>query len=384
MINGTRGWAIAALVVVVAAGVGVGLARRDHDVTVSRTACGGGWAGPVVGRSTITLRDISPDTAQVYLIDPAGTGVYAEVRDLTPGGRRAMSTTLGTGRYALRCVFSNGVVRTSTAHALSQRVVGALPAVPAMPDLDLEPAVDAYRSYLAGALPGLWAATARLAADVRSGDLGRARADWLPAHLDYEQLGAAYNSFGDFDAAINGTADGLPAGVDDPSWTGFFRVEYALWHGQSAATVKPLTDRLLADVDGLVADFPTEDIDPADLPLRSHEILENTLRFQLGGADDYGSGTTLATAYANTTGTAAVLATIAPLIAVRQPALLAAADQGLATVRADLLADRDATGSWIPAGTLSRPRHQRLDADLDALLEQLAAIPNLLQERNSA
>ena len=49
-----------------------------------------------------------------------------------------------------------------------------------------------------------------------------------------------------------------------------------------------------------------------DLPLRAHEILEDTLQFQLTGSADQGSGTNLATAAANLDGTQAVLDALAP------------------------------------------------------------------------
>ncbi|HWG00880.1 MAG TPA: EfeM/EfeO family lipoprotein, partial [Trebonia sp.] len=73
--------------------------------------------------------------------------------------------------------------------------------------------------------------TAGLAADVRGGDLAAARRDWLTAHLRYQTLGAAYDSFGPYDGKIDGRADA--AGENSPKWTGFYRLEYGLWHGQS-------------------------------------------------------------------------------------------------------------------------------------------------------
>ena len=48
------------------------------------------------------------------------------------------------------------------------------------------------------------------------------------------------------------------------------------------------------DVNALLAWWPTQQIPLSDLGLRTHEILENALEFQLTGHDDYGSGTTLA------------------------------------------------------------------------------------------
>jgi iron uptake system EfeUOB component EfeO/EfeM len=374
----------AAVLVVAAAGVTAGVVTSRDVVTLDEKRCGDGWSGPVRGRQNVTLRDAAPNPVQVYLIDPGRNLVYAEARDLTPGTRRTMSTTLGAGRYALRCVFTDGTVLTSPAHTLTGAVAGAVAGVPPMPDLDLDEPVTAYRAYVQGSLPALRTDAARLAADVTAGDLGAARTDWLPAHLDYERLGAAYNSFEDFDGELNGTADGLPEGVDDPSWTGLHGIEYGLWHGQSATQLAPLTDGLVSDVDALIEDFRSEDTDPADLPLRSHEILENALQFQLTGHDDYDSGTSLATAYANTQGTEAVLGTLTALITARNPALLTTIDAGLKTFQADLLACRNADGTWIAAGSLPQARRQRLDADLDALLEQLDVIPNLLQERTSA
>ena len=43
------------------------------------------------------------------------------------------------------------------------------------------------------------------------------------------------------------------------------------------------------------ASWPRTEINLLDIGLRTHEILENALEFQLSGHDDYGSGTTLAT-----------------------------------------------------------------------------------------
>ncbi len=179
-------------------------------------------------------------------------------------------------------------------------------------------------------------------------------------------------------------ASGLPLGTADPSWTGFFRIEFGLWHGQSAAELLPLTKGLVSAVQGLIADFPSEEVDPGDVPLRSHEILENALQFQLTGIADYGSGTTLATLYANTQGTQAVLATITGLITARDPQLLASIDRGIATVQGELLADHADEGGWVPASALPRAQRQQLDGDLGALLENLSSIPDLLTGRTSA
>jgi iron uptake system EfeUOB component EfeO/EfeM len=379
-----RTTAVVAAAVVLGGGVAAYAAGGSAVISVNERSCATGGAGPAAGHQVLQLKDTGRDPLELYLIDPASNAVYAELQDFTPGSTRTLSTTLTAGRYAFRCVFSNGTVLTSAVRTVTGSAPDAVPAVQPMPDLDLGGPVAAYRGYVQRGLPVLLADSRTLDADLVAGNLARARTDWLTAHLDYERLGAAYNTFQDFDGLINGTADGLPLGTADPSWTGFFRIEYGLWHGQSAAELRPLAAGLVKNVQGLSADFPSEDTDPGDLPLRSHEILENALEFQLSGTDDYGSGTTLATVYANTQGTVAVLGTLTALIRPRDPALLDSVDQGIAAVQQALLACRAADGRWTPVSALPRARRQTLDGELGELLEQLSSVPNLLTGRTSA
>ena len=93
---------------------------------------------------------------------------------------------LGSGAYAFRCLLE-----------------------------DTDPGRE-YHAY-AAAGPNVLARQARkLDADVRACRLAAARAAWLPAHLTYERLGAAYGTFGNFDTEIDGRPDRLTGGVSSP------------------------------------------------------------------------------------------------------------------------------------------------------------------------
>ncbi len=365
-------WARFALLgVVVLATVFIGATPDSSTLRISAAGCGSPRSELSAGPLTFTVVNDAKAFAAVYLINPTGD-VYAEIPSLTPGKSLPLATTLGAGSYAVRCVFTDGTVRTSATITVTGTTTAAVPGFKPLPDLALTGPVKAYRDWVGGQLPGLLAACRQLADDVDRGDVAAAKADWLTAHLDYERLGAAYNSFGDFDQEIDGLADGLPLGTADPGWAGFHALEYALWHG--GANAASLAHDLVRSVSGLIADFPSEEIDPGDLPLRAHEILENAMRFQLTGIADEGSGTTLATLYANTEGTAEVLGVLAPLITPRDPRLLPRVDADLGAVRAAVVADEQRPS------TVAR---QRLDGRLGGLLEELAEIPNLLAPRTS-
>ncbi|MGW0625350.1 hypothetical protein [Streptomyces sp. NPDC002758] len=58
-----------------------------------------------------------------------------------------------------------------------------------------------------------------------------------------------------------------------------------------AASLAPHAQQPVGDVAALTKDFRHQDFDRNGLPLRTHEILENTLHQELTGAADHGSGT---------------------------------------------------------------------------------------------
>ena len=247
----------------------------------------------------------------------------------------------------------------------------------------MQPPLTAYRGYVDAGLATLEGQTARLRADIKADKPAAARSDWLAAHVTYSSLGAAYGTFSDFDSRINGRKDGLPGGVSDKGFTGFHRIEYGLWHHQPLSALQPYADHLVTDVTGLRKAFPKQDFDPADLPLRTHEILENTLQFELTGDTDEGSGTNLATAGANLAGTKELLSVLRPLIAQRAPARLATVDGDITRLQGLLDGARHGA-AWTPVESLDPAARARIDGATGQLLEDLAPIPDLLEIRKSA
>lgn len=352
-----------------------------QTVAVSEGDCGSGFTAPKPGRQTFQMHNTGTRTSEVYLIDPASNAVYGEIEGLAPGTTRDLVATVGGGTYAWRCVPTGGKAVTSASVRVSGG--GTTTAVLPLAESELRPPLASYKSYVDAGLATLAGQTARLKSDLAAGDLGAARTDWLSAHLTYASLGAAYGTFADFDSSINGRKDGLPGGVDDPKFTGFHRIEYGLWHGQSATVLAPYADRLDRDVRALRKAFPAQDFDPADLPLRSHEILENTLQFELTGDTDEGSGTNLATANANLAGTRELLTVLRPLITARAPRQLAVIDAGMARLQG-LLDGVHKGADWTPPAALDPMTRAKINGATGQLLEDLAPIPDLLEVRKSA
>ncbi|MEU0424988.1 iron uptake transporter permease EfeU [Streptomyces canus] len=374
---------VAAPAVLAGAAVALGGSRPagGQTVAVSQTDCGKGFTAPKAGRRTFQMRNTGDKTSEVYLIDPGTGAVYGEVEGLAPGTTRDLVATVAGGTYAWRCVPSSGKAVTSRA----VRVTGAGGATAIVPVSahDLAAPLKSYKAYVDRGLASLVARTRRLSDDIAAGHLGAARADWLTAQRTYASLGAAYGTFQDYDQKIDGRPDGLPGGVHDKDFTGFHRIEYGLWHGQTASELTAPAQQLAVDSAGLRKAFPTQDFDPGDLPLRAHEILENTLQFELTGDADQGSGTELATADANLTGTRELLTVLRPLLTTRAPHLLPTVDADLARLQ-KLLDSAHHGGSWTAVDRLDATARARLNGAAGQLLEDLSPVPDLLEIRKSA
>ena len=350
-------------------------------ITVSTGACGGGWRQVTAGMQTFQIRNSSTGGAEVDLINPANGAIYAEVAGLGPGTTRPMRVDLGSGRYAFRCLLQDTDPLTGPAVRVGGHHQGTRAILPVTTDDLLAPA-RTYHAYVSAGLDTLVQQVSVLTARIRAGRLGAARAAWLPAHLTYERLGAAYGAFGNYDTGIDGRPDGLPRGVSDPAFTGFYRIEYGLWHGQSAGQLDGPAAKLDSSVRTLRRFWPGMEINLLDLGLRTHEILENALEFQLTGHDDYGSGTTLATTAANITGTRELLAVLHPLLAARYPGL-PAVYSGLDRLDRLVSAAQQPDGSWTAVARLSTAQREQIDAAAGQVLQELAPIASMTEPRQS-
>ncbi|HEY2505985.1 MAG TPA: imelysin family protein [Streptosporangiaceae bacterium] len=357
-----------------------GSGQQAGVVTVSNNQCGSSWQLPRPGWHTFKVNNQGTNGAEIDLLDPANGAVYAEIESSGPGTTTPMSLKVGSGKYAFLCLFADSDPDQGPTVTVAGHVAGTRPILPVTYN-DLYPLSKQYQAETEAGLKVLAPETAALAAAVRDGNLAAARRDWLTAHLQYETLGDAYGAFGTFDDEIDGRADAL--GVNNPQWTGFYRLEYGLWHDQSLQSLTPVASTLNTDVGKLVVWWKTQQVPLTDIGRRTHEVLENALEFQLTGHDDYGSGTTLATTVANIQATRALLALLDPLLTPRYPGL-AAVKSGLAQLQALLLKERQSNGSWIPVAKLATQTRQEIDAACGQLLQELAPIASITEPRNTA
>ncbi len=70
---------------------------------------------------------------------------------------------------------------------------------------------------------------------------------YTPARVPYERIEPVAESFGDLDPAIDARAGDVPAA----QWSGFHKIEQALWIKNTTKGMAPVARKLLADVTDL-------------------------------------------------------------------------------------------------------------------------------------
>jgi high-affinity iron transporter len=370
---------VVAATLIAAAPGATGSADQQLKLTVTATSCAQGWRATSTGPQSFTLANKSRQAAEINLIQQASQGIVAEIETLGPGTGQTLTATLTPGQYFWRCLISGRAPIQSATITVTGGGTDAAPApVKPVTVAELQPALTAYNSYVAGKLTTLSAQVSRVRADLATGNLQAARADWLPAMLTWEQVGEEpYGSFGDFGVAIAAGPQGFEQGVNDPGFTGLHRLEYGLWHGQSAAVLLPVTDQLAKNVAQLKAQLTQLSNDPTALPVRAHEILEDALRDHLSGALDLGSGAGYEQTLADVQADRVVLGELADLITARSPGLLRTAYSQLGTLQQALLATASPGSLTSPDSVLTQRQH--VDAAIGAALETLSAVPDLLE-----
>lgn len=363
-----------------------GAAPNGHiAITASVDACGTGWKDPHGGALTFVVTNGSLAGMEVYLQNPKSGLVYGEVEGLGSGAAADFTVTLGDGSYRFVCLGDESPAATGTTVTIrdSGMRTGLTPGILPVTQNDLFGPSKQYQAWISARLPTLESDAETLATAVRGGNRAAAQLDWTAAHVLYEQLGAAYGAFGAADVAIDGDPAAGMTAATDPGLTGFHRIEAILWSGSPVADATASSEQLAADISALTSSFATARLNPADLGLRAHEIMENAIQNELNGQSDELSGTTLATIDANIAGTIAAIDPLRALLKSRGYDL-GKTDDWLARAATLVESFHQLDGRWTPLAGLSVSDREKLNATLDQTAELLAPIAAICEVRRGA
>jgi len=336
-------------------------------ITLTNDGCAPDPATVPAGPVTFTVVNQGGDqVSEAELM--RGDTILGEKENLTPGLSGTFSLHLDAGSYSVYCPDAKTDTTTFT-------VTGAATAqaLPASVDAQLDQAVEGYRDYVIDQVTLLVPATKAFTDAVRAGDIEKAKRLFAPARAHYEQVEPVAESFGDLDPQIDARIND----VDDPStWTGFHRIEKALWQDRSLAGMTPIANQLDADIAKLKTLVGSAEYQPAVLANGATELLNEVGTSKITGEEDRYSHTDLSDFKANVDGAKKAFDLLTPALTAIDPALATTITQRFADVDAALhvLKGTYAGTSFVDYGTIGVDIRKMLTQKVDALAEPLSQV----------
>jgi iron uptake system component EfeO len=234
----------------------------------------------------------------------------------------------------------------------------------------LTDATTRYQQYVAAEVDKLVPATKKFTDAVRAGNLEAAKAAFAPARSYYEEVEPVAESFGDLDPDIDARIDD----VDNPAdWTGFHRLEKALWADKSAKGMAPVATKLDADVAKLKTLVATVKFQPAQLANGATELLNEVASSKITGEEDRYSHTDLSDFEANVGGAQEAFTLLQPALKIIDPTLSSNVQTQFAAVL-DSIKPYKKGGTYVDYTTVTEDQRRVLTQKVDALAEPLSQV----------
>lgn len=265
-------WAVAGSVIVMIAAGGLfyyaskmAAAKRqvNHDevlVTIHPHSCEPNALTVPAGRASFRIVNRSDRAVEWEILD--GVLVVEERENIAPGLSQVINANLLPGDYAITCgLLSNprGTLHV-TPTAASDAAAKAKPSMVAF----VGP-LSEFRVYLSSQSNALIKAVAALEQAIAAGDLSQAQALYVPARAAYQRIALAAQRLAELDNAINARADYFEKREQDPAFSGFHRIEYALFQQRNLDGLAPVAQRLNSDVATLKQQLLAQSLPPEQL-----------------------------------------------------------------------------------------------------------------------
>ena len=264
-------------------------------------------------------------------------------------------------------------------------------AAAAAPNPLAEKAATEYKAYAVAQIDELVGLVKVFTDAVRAGDLKAAQDAYAPSRAPGERIEPLAGLVEEIDGKVDARVDDF-AGVDDPEFTGWHRLEYLLFEKNTAEGGAPFADQLDKDIATLKEQFATVEVKPVDVSTGAAELIEEVSEGKITGEEDRYSKTDLWDFDANLQGSQAAVSKLSPALVEADPALLGKIEAGLNSVFDTMRPLRRGDG-WVlfctendpypsprcPEVTVQPQVIDTLKAELAGLSENLSQVSGVLK-----
>lgn len=247
-----------------------------------------------------------------------------------------------------------------------------LAAFAATAPLDLVGPVSDYKIYVTEEIGELVTQTQAFTAAVKKGDLATAKKLYAPTRVHYESIEPIAELFSDLDASIDSREDDHENGVKAEDFTGFHRLEYALFSQNTTKDQGVFADKLLADVKELQSRIAGITFPPEKVVGGAAALMEEVAATKLSGEEDRYSHTDLYDFQGNVDGSKKIVDLFKPQLEQSDKAFVAKVEKNFATVDKILAKYKTKDGGYETYDKVKEQDRKALAGPVNTLAEDLS------------
>ncbi|MFD8689271.1 iron uptake system protein EfeO [Streptomyces sp. NPDC059651] len=337
----------------------VQVVAKDDSCEVSKTEL-------PAGHVELAVQNKGSKVTEVYVLFPDDR-IVAERENIGPGTKASITAEIKAGSYEIAC--KPGM----KGHGIRQKIeVSGGKVAKRSPEMDK--AVAAYRTYVQAqadeTLPKVKVFTDAVAA----GDVEAAKKAYADSRIGWERTEPVAESFGDIDPKVDVREDGLE---DGQKWTGWHRLEKALWQDKKLGTEeKALAPTLYKDLLDWQKRVGTAEITPTSMANGAKELLDEVATGKVTGEEERYSHTDLVDFKANVEGAEKSYELLKPIATKNDAALTATLDKQFAALNTLLDKYRTDKSSYVFTSyeKVGKADRKELSDAVNALAEPLSRL----------
>ncbi|HBV90901.1 MAG TPA: ferrous iron transporter [Pantoea sp.] len=300
-----------------------------------------------------------------------GVLVVEERENIAPGFSQKLTANLEAGEYEMTC----GLLSNPKGKLIVKGEDAATNSTSAR--MQLEGPITEYKAYVTEQVNQLVSSTQVFTDAVKAGDVEKAKALFAPTRQYYERIEPIAELFSDLDGSIDAREDDYEKKSADPKFTGFHRLEKALFADNSTRGMADYAEQLNKDVKDLQVRISELAFPPAKVVGGAAGLIEEVASSKISGEEDRYSRTDLWDFQANIDGAQKIVELLRPLVSKANPQLLAKVDANFKKVDAILSKYRTQTGFESYEKLTSADRNA-LKGPITALAEDLSLLRGTL------
>jgi iron uptake system component EfeO len=238
---------------------------------------------------------------------------------------------------------------------------------------ELDRAAREYQDYVDEQSELLVDRTEGFVAAVEAGDVDEAKKLYAPSRVPWERIEPIAEKFGTLDPEV----DAREGDVPDKQWTGFHRIEKALWVEDTTEGQDRYARELISDIERLEKEVDGVKLRASDPVFGAVELLNEVSATKITGEEERYSHTDLYDIAANVEGAEVAFEFVKPVVGRQNPDLVNEIEARFRGMEREMEPYRRGDG-WVSYEKVDEKERRELSQKIDALAEPLSRVGRVL------